>query len=171
MKIIKKVISKRKGQANIWVQNDEYERVQLFFHANTLVPVRDTLHFGIKPGHFFVFTKKWNEEGKWLIKDAGYINYFRVDQTSVIQTEYNTLSKSKLLSRGILTQKIYEDKIELNSYSLFPIHHRKLTLDLKNSNIIVKDKFLWKSDIFFNTNNGLLTDTSKFVNERFLQLS
>jgi hypothetical protein len=100
MKIIKKVISKRKGQANIWVQNDEFERVQLFFHANTLVPVRDTLHFGIKPGHFFVFTKKWNEEGKWLIKDAGYINYFRVDQTSVIQTEYNTLSKSKLLSRN-----------------------------------------------------------------------
>jgi hypothetical protein len=70
-----------------------------------------------------------------------------------------------------MTQKIFEDKIELNSYSLFPIHHRKLTIDLKNSNIIVKDRFLWKSDIFFNTNNGLLTDTSKFVNERYLQLS
>jgi hypothetical protein len=171
MKIIKKVISKRKGQANIWVQNDEYERVQLFFHANTLVPVRDTLHFGIKPGHFFVYTKKWNEEGKWLIKDAGYINYFRVDQTSVIQTEYNTLSKSKLLSRGILTYKIQNSTIELNSYSLFPIHHRKLTLDLAFDTIIVKDRFLWKSNIFFNTNNGLLTDTEKFSNERHLILS
>jgi len=170
MKIIKKVISKRKGQANIWVQNDEFERVQLFFHANTLVPVRDTLHFGIKPGHFFVYTKKWNEEGKWLVKDAGYINYFRVDQTSVVQTEYNTLSKSKLLSRGILTCKIKNSTIELNSYSLFPIHHRKLTLDLAFYTIVVEDRFLWKSDIFFNTDNGLLADTARWYNSRVLSL-
>lgn len=170
MNIIKKNISKRKGQINILVSNDIYERVHLFFHSNSLVPLLDTLHFGIKPGHFFVYTKKWDEDGKWLIKDAGYINYFRVDQTEVIQDQYNTLAKQKLLSRGLLNYKILETSIELHSYSLFPIHHRKLTLDMKENHIKVDDKFLWKTDIFFNTHRGLETDTASWKNTRIIEL-
>ena len=170
MNIINKNISKRKGQFNILVSNDVYEKVHLFFHSNSLVPLRDTLHFGIKPGHFFIYAKKWDEDGKWLIKDAGYINYFRADQTEVIQDEYNTLAKQKLLSRGLLKYNILETSIELHSYSLFPIHHRKLTLDLKENHIKVEDKFLWKTDIFFNTHKGLETDTATWKNTRIIEL-
>jgi len=167
---IKKTISQRKGQINLLVSNDVYERIHLFFHANTLVPIKDTLHFGLKPGHFFVYVKKHNEEGKWLVKDAGYINYFRADQTSIIQTEYNTLAKQKLLSRGILTHKIEGNKITLNSYSLFPIHNRKLVLDLDTETITVTDKFLWKTKVFFNTDEKLITDENSWKNERVIEL-
>lgn len=167
---IKKTFSKRKGQINLLISNDVYERIHLFFHANTLVPIRDTLHFGLKPGHFFVYVKKHNEEGKWLVKDAGYINYFRADQTNVIQTEYNTLAKQKLLSRGILTHKITDDKVILNSYSLFPIHHRRLVLDLQKETIDIEDKFLWKTRVFFNTDNGLIQDKSSWSNKRTIKI-
>ena len=171
MKINKKIISRRKGQFNVWTSNSTFERVQLFYHANTLVPLRDTLHFGIKPGHFFVYTKKWNEKGNWIVNDAGYVNYFRVDQLNVIQTDYNTLSKQKLMSRGILTHKIGDTFIDVSSYSLFPLHKRKVTLDMDKNEIRVKDNFLWKTDVFFNTPNGLEVDKSYWNNERTIALS
>lgn len=167
---IKKTFSKRKGQINLLVQNDVYERIQLFFHANTLVPLKDTLHFGLKPGHFFTYVKKYNEEGKWLVKDAGYINYFRADQTNIIQTEYNTLGKQKLLSKGLLTYNVKDQEIVVNSYSLFPLHHRQLILDLVNEQLVIKDKFLFKTSIFFNTHTELITDKSTWFNKRIIDL-
>jgi len=167
---IKKTVSKRKGQINLAITNQVYEKLHLFFHANTLVPIRDTLHFGLKPGHFFLYTKKYNEDGRWLVKDAGYINYFRADQTNIIQTEYNTLGKQKLLSRGILTYKILDSKVILNSYSLFPVHHRQLVLDVEKETVEIVDRFLWKTSIFFNTDKNLITDNNKWYNRRVIRL-
>ena len=170
MKINKYVHSRRKGQANFYVSNEKFERVQLFCHANTLVPLRDTLHFGIKPAHFMIYVKRRGEDGTWLVKDAGYINYFRKDQEMIVQTEYNTLAKQKLLSRGLSRVQFSDDTITFHSYSVLPIHHRRIDLNLDKEILTVQDRFLWKTDIFFNFDTGLVTDTSRWYNKRVINL-
>lgn len=160
-------ISYRKGQFNITYTDDAVERLNFIFHANTLVPLRDTLHFGIKPGHFMLYVKPKEQEGRWLVQDAGYVNYFRVDQTQVIQTEYNTLQKQKLLSRGFLTvKKLSDTRYKLSSNSILPVHRRVALLDLKDRTLNIEDVFLGKSSIYFNTDEGLVTDVSWFKNNR-----
>lgn len=165
------ITSYRKGQINIDYTSSRFEKVLLVFHANTLVPLRDTLHFGIKPGHFMLYTKEWEKEGRWNIKDAGYVNYFRADQTRIIQTEYNTLAKQKLLSRGILNvdYKESQGKFILHSYSIFPLHKRKLILNLLQSTVEVEDTFRGKTDIFFNTDYELITKSAK--NKNFYKIN
>lgn len=158
-------VSYKKGQANVTYSDDRFEQVMVVFHANTLVPLRDTLHFGLKPGHFMVYTKKWNEEGKWLVKDAGYVNYFRADQLNVIQTEYNTLSKQRLLSKGWLGVKETESGVILKSTSLFPLHRRVLELNTKVSRIIVEDYFIGSSKIFWNISGGLDVQERDWYND------
>jgi len=158
-------VSYKKGQANVIYSDDRFEQVMVVFHANTLVPLRDTLHFGLKPGHFMVYTKKWNEEGKWLVKDAGYVNYFRADQPNVIQTEYNTLSKQRLLSKGWLGVKETESGVILKSTSLFPLHRRVLELNTKVSRIIVEDYFIGSSKIFWNISGGLDVQERDWYND------
>lgn len=160
-------ISYRKGQFNLTYTDENVERLNFIFHANTLVPLRDTLHFGIKPGHFMLYAKTAGQEGQWIVNDAGYVNYFRVDQDQVIQTEYNTLQKQKLLSRGFLrVNKISDTLYTLTSISVFPLHRRVATLDLTKRNLSIQDHFLGKTSIFFNTSEGLVTDNSSFKNLR-----
>ena len=159
--------SLRKGQFNLTYVDDSIDRLNFTFHANTLVPLRDTLHFGIKPGHFMLYVRRKGEEGQWLIEDAGYVNYFRADQDQVIQTEYNTLHKQKLITRGFLrVKKVSETKFILKSYSIFPVHRRTATLDLSTGSLQIDDLFLGKPQIFFNTPSGLITDTGKFKSSR-----
>jgi hypothetical protein len=168
---MKYTYSNRKGQFNLTFVTDLFEQISVVFHANTLVPIKDTLHFGIKPGHFMVYTKKWNEEGKWLIKDAGYINYFRADQKNIIQTEYNTLAKQKLLSRGVLFKSINNNIVTLISFSLFPIHCRIFKLNMNHNRITIKDYFLWKTDIFYNFWDKLKTKTAWFFDKEVITLN
>lgn len=164
---IKTSTSFRKGQFNLTYVDDKTDRLNFIFHANTLVPLRDTLHFGIKPGHFMLYVKRPNEGGEWVVNDAGYVNYFRADQEQIIQTEYNTIQKQKLLTRGLLrVKKVNETKYILKSYSLFPIHRRIATLDLLERTLKIDDLFLGKTSIFFNTPNGLVTDQGKFSSSR-----
>ena len=157
----------RKGQFNLTYTDENIERLNFIFHSNALVPLRDTLHFGIKPGHFMLYVKPVGEEGQWIVQDAGYVNYFRVDQDQVIQTEYNTLQKQKLLSRGFLGVKQSEENtFTLTSTSIIPFHRRVATLSLTDRTLSIQDYFLWKTSIFFNTNEGLITDKASFKNLR-----
>ena len=159
--------SYRKGQFNLTCKGLGVERLNFVFHANTLVPLRDTLHFGIKPGHFMLYVKREGQEGKWLVKDAGYVNYFRADQNQIVQTEYNTLHKQKLLSRGFLkVKKVNESKYVLSSFSLLPLHLRVATLDLLNCNLVIKDRYIGKPSLFFNTDTELIEDKNSFRNLR-----
>lgn len=165
--IVNTSTSYRKGQFNLTCTGLGIERLNFIFHANTLVPLRDTLHFGIKPGHFMLYVKRENEEGNWIVKDAGYVNYFRVDQTQVIQTEYNTLHKQKLLSRGFLrVREVTPNKYVLYSLSLLPLHLRVATLDLLSRKLSIQDRYIGKPSIFFNTDEGLIEDKNFFKNLR-----
>lgn len=150
--------SKRKGQFNLLYSDNEIERMNFVFHSNTLVPVRDTLHFGIKPGHFMLYVKRWDEDGKWLVKDAGYINYFRKDQHNIIQTDYNTIQKQKLLSKGYLWSSVNEDTVTVTSTSLLPLHRRKIRINLKEYSLDVFDYFVGKTTIYFNVDDGKTAD-------------
>lgn len=149
MKNVDILTSNRKGQAIVsYFSNNENKKVTLIFHANSLIPLVDTVHFGIKPGHFMLH----DDENGWIVKDGGYINYFRPENKNINQTEYNTISKQKITSKGFLFTKRKRDDglIELKSFSLFPLHYRKITLNVNNDSISIKDVFFGKGHIQFN---------------------
>tara|TARA_X000001382_G_scaffold130905_2_gene127741 strand:+ start:725 stop:1237 length:513 start_codon:yes stop_codon:yes gene_type:complete len=162
--------SKKKGQATVEIKNDVFEKLLVVFHANTLTPVVDTLHFGIKSGHFMVYTKKHNKKGYWLIKDAGYVNYYRKDQHEIEQTSYNTLGKQKLLSKGYFNLKETKNKVILSSFSFLPLHKRYLILDTEKNTIMVSDYFMWKANLYFNFFDGLDTESNWWTNAKLIRL-
>jgi hypothetical protein len=163
LKIIK---SFRKGQTNVSYSDDTFDKILLVVHSNSLIPIIDTLHFGIKPGHFMLYVKKKNKVGKWIIKDAGYLNYFRKDKTEIIQTEYNTLSKQKLFSNGFsFSFQTKGGSFKLFTITLFPFHIRYFDFSPTNKFLNVKDFFLFRSSVFTNYDDMLLDQKKWFYNQ------
>jgi hypothetical protein len=163
LKIIK---SFRKGQTNVSYSDDVYEKVLLVTHSNTLIPILDTLHFGIKPGHFMLYVKKRGQMGRWEIKDAGYLNYFRKDKTEIVQTEYNTLSKQKLFSNGFtFSFRGKDESVKIFTISLLPFHIRYFNFSPKSKFLNVKDFFLFSSTVFTNYNDFTLKQKKWLYNQ------
>lgn len=147
------IVSRRKGEVLLNFQNETYESIMVVFHANTINPLVNTLHFGLKPGHLFVYAKRRGEaEGRWVLTDAGYVNYFRPDQTEVELPIYNTLDKQKLIARGWLRVRERGKTVELRSFSLLPLHRRVVTFsyDDTNATLAVKDVYLGNRRVNWN---------------------
>lgn len=145
--------SRRKGEVLVAFANEVFEAVQLVFHANTLKPIANTLHFGLKPGHLMVYVKRRAEDrGRWLLKDAGYLNYFRADMTRIKQTAYNTLDKQKLFSRGRIRVKTDEDAVTLTMWSILPIHRRRVVFRFSDTaaSLEVDDRYLGNRKVYWN---------------------
>ena len=139
------IISQRKGEVLLNFQNEVFEAVMVVFHANTVNPLVNTLHFGLKPGHLFVYAKRRDEDaGRWLLKDAGYINYFRADQTQIDLTEFNTLDKQKLFTRGWLRVRQAERRVTMRSWTLIPLHRRTVVFsyDTTDAALTIDDAYL-----------------------------
>lgn len=147
------ILSRRKGEALLNVQNEVFDAVKVVFHANTVNPLVNTLHFGLKPGHLFVYCKRKDEDtGRWLLKDGGYINYFRADQTELELTQFNTLAKQKLFTRGWLRVQENGQTVTLRSFTLIPLHRRTVTVsyDDIHATIDVHDFYLGRCRVLWN---------------------
>ncbi len=167
------IISKRKGEVLLNFENDVFESVKVLFHANSVPPLAHTLHFGLKPGHLFVYVKRRGESsGRWLLEDAGYLNYFRMDKTVIKQTQYNTLDKQKLFARGFLRVREREQAVEMASFSLFPLHRRRVTFtyDATRAALRVRDAYLGNRRVNWNFADRLEQPRAFFRQERLLEL-
>ena len=167
------VISKRKGEALLNFRNDAFEGVMLVFHANTISPGAQTLHFGIKPGHLFLFRKRRRQdEGQWLLKDAGYLNYFRADKPYIELTHYNTLAKQKLFAKGLLRAEQEPGRVRLTSWSTFPLHRRRVTFryDDERAEVEVDDYYLGRCRVYWNFEDHLEDPRGWFHQTRVLAL-
>ncbi len=167
------IVSKRKGEVLLNFENDVFASVKVLFHANSLNPLVNTLHFGLKPGHLFVYVKRRGEEaGRWLLKDAGYLNYFRRDKTLLELTHYNTLDKQKLFGRGFLRVTRREGAVEMVSFSLIPLHRRRVTFsyDDAGASLLVRDAYLGKRRVYWNFADRLEQPRAFFRQERLLEL-
>lgn len=160
------IVSRRKGEVLLNFQNDVFESVKVVFHANALDPLVNTLHFGLKPGHLFVYCKRHGEErGRWVLKDAGYVNYFRADQTEVERPDYNTLDKQKLLTPGWLRVREHDHAVEMASLTLLPVHRRAVTFSYDDAHaaLVVKDFYLGNRRV--NWNFDTLEQTRAFFRQ------
>lgn len=162
--------SNKKGQFILKYCNTEFENVTFIFHSNYLTPFVDTMHFGTKPGQFSIFTKKWNEEGKWFIEDNEYENYFRKDNKQIISNRYNTLGKQKLFSKGFLRYCITTNSLRITSLSILPIHRRVIDFNFKHNTLKISDNFFGKGSVYFHTFTGLIKDESWFYSKRTFNL-
>ena len=160
------IISKRKGEVLLNFQNEVFESVKVVFHANTVNPLVNTLHFGIKPGHLFVYSKRRDEDkGRWLLKDAGYINYFRADQTQLDLTEFNTLHKQKLFARGWLNVREADRTVTMRSFTLIPLHRRTVTFSYDDTNAMLDINDFYLGSCRVNWNFDTLEQTRTFFRQ------
>lgn len=98
-------VSKRKGEI-LFNRKRGDSQIMLVAHANRSLPFWNTLHFGLKPGHYMVYVKESGKEGEWIVDDPGYVNYFREDYTNIDENSYNTDRKQKLFTRGRVKVKV-----------------------------------------------------------------
>ena len=167
------IVSERKGEALINLRNDAFEEIKLVFHASALLQLAETLHFGLKPGHLFLYAKRWGEgQGRWLLRDAGYLNYFRADKNIVHLTHYNTLAKQKLWSRGKLSVKERNNELTLVSRSILPIHRRKVTLlyDDHSVTIDIQDAYLGLCKVYWTFHSSRETTKGWFRQRKTIEL-
>jgi hypothetical protein len=166
------IVSRRKGEALLNFQNDVFESIKVVFHANTLNPLVNTLHFGIKPGHLFIYCKRRADAaGRWVLKDAGYINYFRADQTLIELTQFNTLDKQKLFTRGWLRVHKHEQAVVLRSFTLIPLHRRTVTFsfDDARASLVVDDVYFGNRWVYWN-GEAFEKNRNRFRQQRRLAL-
>lgn len=169
----KLIISPRKGEALVNVENDSFERIMIVFHSNRLNQISRTLHFGIKPGHLMVYAKlRGEQEGRWILRDAGYINYFRADYEARRLTEFNTLARQKLFSKGWLSVHNSETELKLVSQSVLPLHRRTVTLPYHETaaTLTIEDRYLGWRTTHWNLPEGLESQKAAFRQERQIDL-
>ncbi len=167
------IVSRRKGEALCNIRNDAFEQVKVVFHANSLHYIAESLHFGLKPGHLFVYGKRWGaNQGLWVLRDAGYLNYFRADKDQVHLRQYNTLAKQKLWSRGRLSVRQQSNEIILSSRSILPIHERRVEIqyDDKSINLEIRDAYIGRCKVYWNFHNRRETTGGWFYQKRTIQL-
>ena len=83
---------------------------------------------------------------------AGYVNYFRADQTLIELTQFNTLDKQKLFTRGWLRVREHEQAVTFRSYTLIPLHRRTVTFsyDDAHATLDVDDAYLGNRWVYWN---------------------
>ena len=167
------IVSRRKGEVLLNFQNETFESIMVVFHANALNPLVNTLHFGLKPGHLFVYCKRREEnKGRWVLTDPGYVNYFRGDQTDIERPDYNTLDKQKLLTPGWVRVRERDQAVELTSFTLLPLHRRTVTFsyDDTSASLVVKDFYLGNRRVHWNFETHLEQTRAFFRQERRIDL-
>jgi len=170
---IEYIASKKKGEVLVNLRNDAFEQVKIVFHANSTNQVANSLHFGLKPGHLFIYAKRWGErQGRWLLRDAGYLNYFRADKQIVHLTHYNTLAKQKLFSRGHLRVENKSGELHLVSRSILPIHERRIVLQYDDHSITVevRDAYIGRCKVYWNFYDKRETTTGWFRQRKTITL-
>lgn len=167
---MRKIISYKKGEATIEFENETLDEISIVFHANTSVPIKNTLHFGIKPGHILIYAKRRDhDEGHWILSDPGYLNYFRPENEDVLLTSFNTISKQKLLTKGKLHMvDTGDNSVKLISKTLFPYHKRVVDIEDKDTEveITISDEFIGRSSIYWNFDWGFEEQISYFNNQK-----
>lgn len=148
-------ISNEKGEALVRIALSDRE-VVVNVHANRLLPVADTLHFGLKPGHVMIYVAQ-GEDGHYVLHPSGRIDVFQSNPDfDEHARRFSTLTKQKLFGRGFLrVRNEGENAIAIQTITLWPLHLRTVRISKSQLNdfvtISIDDRYFGKKTVSWNT--------------------